>query len=142
MAISWQRICVLKPKRIPSHKIQDSFVVDYKDIVERELTAKDGLSFMAGPYYIKPQNMKNTVEDLISASKLLNSENGDGIKSGTRNWISLRLEDKNKADQRKDRMLQIFNDEKAIKTLTNEINNCCIAYDVLAYNTIINQQTK
>jgi hypothetical protein len=73
---------------------------------------------------------------------LLNSENGDGIKSATRNWISLRLEDKNKADQRKDRMLQIFNDEKAIKTLTNEINNCCIAYDVLAYNTIINQQTK
>ena len=132
----------LPPSCLMFHKIQDSFVVDYKDIVERELTAKDGLSFMAGPYYIKPQNMKNTVEDLISASKLLNSENGDGIKSGTRNWISLRLEDKNKADQRKDRMLQIFNDEKAIKTLTNEINNCCIAYDVLAYNTIINQQTK
>ena len=132
----------LPPSCLMFHKVQDSYVVDYKDIVERELTAKDGLSFKAGPYYIHPQNSKNTVEDLVKASKLLNSENGDGIKSGIRNWISLRIEDKNKADQRKNRMLQIFNDEKAIKSLTNEEDKHCMAYDVLAYNTIINQQTK
>lgn len=132
----------LPPSCLMFHKVQDSFIVDYKDIVERELTAKDGLSFKAGPYYIQPQNSKNTVDDLIQASKLLNSDNSDGIKSGIRNWISLRIEDKNKADQRKNRMLQIFNDEKAIKTLTNEEDNRCMAYDVLTYNTIINQQTK
>ena len=124
------------------HKVQDSFIVDYKEIVERELTAKDGLSFMAGPYYIKTQNSKITVEDLIKASKYLNGDHGDGIKSGIRNWISLRIEDKNKADQRKHRMLQIFTDKKAVETLTNENGNRCMAYDVLAYNTIINQQTK
>ena len=73
---------------------------------------------------------------------MLNSENGDGIKSGIRNWISLRIEDKNKADQRKDRMFTIFSDEKAVQTLTKEEDKHCIAYDVLAYNTIINQQTK
>ena len=132
----------LPPSCLMFHKVQDSFIVDYKDIVTRELTAKDGLSFKSGPYYIKPQNMKNTVEDLINASRLLNNENGDGIKSGIRNWISLRIEDKYKADQRKERMLQIFTDESAVKTLTDEDNNRCIAYDVLAYNTIINQQTK
>lgn len=132
----------LPPSCLMFHKVQDSFIVDYKEIVERELTAKDGLSFKAGPYYIQPQNSKITVEDLIKASKLLNSENGDGIKSGIRNWISLRLEDKNKAEQRKKRMLQIFTDEKAVETLTNEKDNRCMAYDVLAYNTIINQQTK
>lgn len=132
----------LPPSCLMFHKVQDSYIVDYKDIVERELTAKDGLSFKAGPYYIHPQTSKNTVEDLVKASKLLNSENGDGIKSGIRNWISLRIEDKNKADQRKNRMLQIFSDEKAVETFTNEVNNQCIAYDVLAYNTIINQQTK
>ena len=86
--------------------------------------------------------MKNTVDDLMAASKLLNSENGDGIKSGIRNWVSLRIEDKNKADQRKHRMLQIFTDEKAVETLTCEKDKRCMAYDVLAYNTIINQQTK
>ena len=124
------------------HKVQDSFILDYNDIVKRELTAKDGLSFKSGPYYIQPQDSKNTIEDLINASKLLNSENGDGIKSGIRNWISLRIEDKNKADQRKNRMLQIFTDDKVVETLTKEKDMRCMAYDVLAYNTIINQQTK
>lgn len=132
----------LPPSCLMFHKVQDSFIVDYKDIVVRELTSKDGLSFKAGPYYIHPQNSKNTVEDLIKASLLLNSENGDGIKSGIRNWISLRIEDKNKAGQRKNRMLQIFIDDKAVEALTNEKDNRCMAYDVLAYNTIINQQTK
>jgi hypothetical protein len=132
----------LPPSCLMFHKVQDSFIEDYKDIVERELTAKDGLSFKAGPYYIQPQNSKNTVEDLIKACKLLNSEDGDGVKSGIRNWISLRIEDKNKADQRKKRMLQVFADDKAVETLTKENDMHCIAYDVLAYNTIVNQQTK
>ena len=133
----------LPPSCMMFHKVQDSFVNDYKDIVDRELTAKgDGLSFKAGPYYIHPQDSKRTIDDLINASELLNNENGDGIKSGIRNWISLRLEDKSKADQRKDRMLQIFTDKDAIKTLTNEDKKSCIAYDVLAYYTILNQQTK
>lgn len=136
----------LPPSCMMFHKVQDSYIFDYKDIIKRELTAKDGLSFKAGPYYIHPQKSKNTIDDLINASKRLNSENGDGIKSGIRNWISLRLDDRSKADQRKDRMLQIFKDEgeAAITLLTyeNEDNKNCIAYDVLAYYTILNQQTK
>ena len=132
----------LSPSCLLFHKVQDSYIFDYKDIIKRELTAKDGLSFKAGPYYIHPKKSKNTIDDLINASELLNSENGDGVKSGIRNWISLRLEDKSKADLRKDRMLQIFTDKDAIKLLTNEDNKSCIAYDVLAYYTILNQQTK
>lgn len=132
----------LPPSCLMFHKVQDSFIIDYKDIIERELTAKDGLSFKAGPYYIQPQDSKNTVDDLIKASKLLNSENGDGIKSGIRNWISLRIEDKSKADQRRERMLQIFTDKTVVEALTSEEGLRCMAYDVLVYNTIINQQTK
>lgn len=133
----------LPPSCLMFHKVQDSFVFDYKDIEKRELTAKDGkLSFKAGPYYIYPQMSKKTVDNLIEASESLNNENGDGIKSGIRNWISLRIVDKGKADQRKNRMLQIFKDDTAVKTLTCEEDNKCIAYDVLAYNTIMNQQTK
>ena len=133
----------LPPSCLMFHKVQDSFIFNYQDIEKRELTAKDGnLSFKAGPYYIHAQNSKNTVEDLIKASQMLNSENGDGIKSGIRQWISLRIENKSEADQRKNRMIQIFADDTAIKRLTSEENNRCIAYDVLAYNTIMNQQTK
>ena len=133
----------LPPSCLMFHKVQDSFIFDFKDIEKRELTTKDGkLSFKAGPYYIYAQQSKNTVDQLIEASESLNNENGDGIKSGIRNWISLRIEDKSKADQRKNRMLQIFKDDTAVKTLTCEANGKCIAYDVLAYNTIMNQQTK
>jgi len=132
----------LPPSCLMFHKVQDSFIIDYKDIIKRELTARDGLSFKAGPYYIKPQDSKNTVEDLINASKLLNDDNGNGIKSGIRNWITLRIESKSKADQRRDRMSEIFTDKEAIELLTCEKDNRCIAYDVLAYNTIINQETR
>lgn len=133
----------LPPSCLMFHKVQDSFIFDFKDIEKRELTTKDGkLSFKAGPYYIHAQQSKNTVDQLIEANKSLNNENGDGIKSGIRNWISLRIEDKGKADQRKNRMLQFFKDDTAVKTLTCEANGKCIAYDVLAYNTIMNQQTK
>lgn len=134
------------------HKVQDSFITRYEDIVTRELTAKDDLSFKAGPYYLKETQDKFTIEQLTSYSEKLDNENGDGIRSGIRNWISLRLKNKEIADQRKRRMLQIFfkifheQDEKAnkqdiISKLTNEDNNVCIAYDVLAYHTIMNQKT-
>lgn len=132
----------LPPSCLLFHKIQDSFIISYEDIIKRELTASEDLSFKAGPYYIYPQNEKNTVNDLIDASTLLNIENGDGVKSGLRNWVSLRLENKSKADQRKERMLQIFSNTEAVERLTNETDKRCMAFDVLAYNTIMNQQTK
>ena len=131
----------LPPSCLLFHKVQDSFVVSYEDMVKRELTAED-LSFQAGPYYISPQAGKKTVSDLVDACMKLNNENGDGIKSGVRNWISLRLENKSKADQRRNRMLQIFSDSAAVEVLTQEEGKRCIAYDVLAYHTIMNQQTK
>ncbi len=132
----------LPPSCILFHKVQDSFIVSYEDIIKRELTANSGLSFKAGPYYTIPQNGKNTIDDLFETSRLLNINSGDGIKSGLRNWISLRIENKSKADLRKERMLQIFSKPSIIEKLTRETDNRCMAFDVLAYNTIMNQQTK
>lgn len=131
----------LPPSCLMFHKVQDSFVFDYNDIVKRELTARDNLSFKAGPYYIQPENNKFTVAKLKECAQKLSGDGSDGVKSGIRNWISLRIENKSKADLRKDRMLQIFSDGSAIKSLTCEDGNRCIAYDVLAYHTIMNQQT-
>ena len=39
-------------------------------------------------------------------------------------------------------MLQIFSNTEAIERLTSETDKRCMAFDVLAYNTIMNQQTK
>ncbi len=131
----------LPPSCLLFHKVQDSFIYDYKEIIKRELTAVDGLSFMAGPYYNEPQAGKFTVDQLQDFAKLLFSDEGDGIKSGVRNWISLRIKSKSIADQRKGRMLQVFTKTKDVEDLTREDNNRCIAYDVLSYDTIMNQQT-
>ena len=126
------------------HKVQDSFITNYEDIVTRELTAEDGLSFKAGPYYLEEVTEKHTVDELRELSDLLDNEHGDGIKSGIRQWISARLKDASYASQRKDRMLKVFkSDSSIVERLTQEgKDKTCIAYDVLAYHTIINQQTK
>lgn len=130
------------------HKVQDSFITDYDAIVERELSVKSGTQsyplFKAGPYYLaSPKTGKPTIEELEKYSKRLNGEDGSGIKSGIRNWITLRLENKEKATQRLDRMKGLFSakDAETISQLTDEASGTCMAYDVLAYNTVMNQQT-
>ena len=131
------------------HKVQDSFITDYDAIAERELTVISDNNnriplFKAGPYYMElPKEGKFTVSDLENSSKRLNGESGNGIKSGIRNWISLRLEGKEKAEQRKMRMKQLFSEKDGlvIEELTTQVNDKCIAYDVMAYHTIMNQET-
>lgn len=131
------------------HKVQDSFITNYEAIIERELSVNSGVEskplFKAGPYYIEPpKDGKATVGKLEEYSMRLNGEDGNGVKSGIRNWISLRIESKEKAMQRIKRMEGMFspNDAKTIELLTDEKSGTCLAYDVLAYNTIMNQQTK
>ena len=145
-AIHDEKANYLPPSCLMFHKVQDSFIYDYKDdIVQRELTAFDGLSFKAGPYYVDDQPKKFTVKMLKDLTENLDTENGEGLRSGIRDWIALRLEDKNKADQRRTRMLQVFTDknlQNAVNELTDETDKHCIAYDVLAYYTIMNQETK
>ena len=130
------------------HKVQDSFITDYDAIVERELSVKSDIDsyplFKAGPYYLKsPKTGKATIEELEKCSKRLNGEDGSGIKSGLRNWITIRLENKEKAAQRLERMKGLFSakDAETISLLTDEASGTCLAYDVLAYNTVMNQQT-
>ena len=136
------------------HKVQDSFITNYNDIVTRELTADDGLSFKAGPYYQSETANRYKIQDLKNLGEKLNNENGDGIKSGIRQWITARLDDKNFASQKKNRMLMVFNsDQSIVNDLTKEEKRkvmregdykerlTCIAYDVLAYHTIMNQKT-
>ena len=128
------------------HKVQDSFITNYNDIVDRELTVTGGKSlFKAGPYYLTAPEAKkrHTIEELDRFSKRLDSESGNGVKSGVRNWITLRLKGHEMAEQRRKRMMQVFSeyDQKTIDILTKEVDDTCIAYDVLVYHTVINQKT-
>lgn len=126
------------------HKVQDSFIISYDDIIKRELSVGDNPLFKAGPYYIHQTEKRHTIDELEQISQKIDLESNDGVKSGIRQWISLRLKDKNQADQRKERMKVIFAKENKsiVDMLTKESDGTCIAYDVLAYHTIMNQKTK
>lgn len=133
------------------HKVQDSFVTDYSTIVDRELTVTDnGIPhplFKAGPYYCGAfKDGRRTLEELTDLAGRLDKDSENGVKSGVRNWISLRLKGKDKAEQRRLRMAQVFDADGAqlLEGLTRETdgeNPTCIAYDVLAYHTVMNQKT-
>lgn len=124
------------------HKVQDSFVEEYKEIVERELKPCEGVSFQFGPYYLKDKEGKWTVEKLLDKVKYLESEKGNAIKSHLRNWLTLLHDDKNLADQKLQRLKSLLS-EKDVKYVESITNNtaACPVYDMLAINTVINQET-
>lgn len=135
------------------HKVQDSFVVSYEDIVRRELTPFTGHSFEFGPYYIfskdKDTGVKKmedkgkwTVDKLYEKSNELKNEAMSSIRSGLRNWMSLMHIDPEMAEQRKIRLKNISGEKGG-----NYIEEVCKkplypVYDILVINTIDTQQTK
>ena len=81
----------LAPSCLMFHKVQDSFVENYEEIIERELTPSVGLSFEFGPYFIDIDKQTGywTIRDLLDSQKKLTSEEGNIIKSHLRKWIEL-----------------------------------------------------
>lgn len=134
-------------KRLPQsclmfHKVQDSFVEGYKDMVERELKPCESVSFQFGPYYLNDKEGKWTIEKLLCNVKYLESEKGNAIKSHLRNWLTLLHDDKNLAEQKLQRLKSLLS-EKDVKYVESITNNtaACPVFDMLAINTVINQET-
>lgn len=149
---------------IQFHKVQDSFVEDYQDIIKRELHPTEKISFKFGPYYCGKQPMpagRWSVEELKNAAIKLDSEEkeGNAVKSHIRQWLTLIHEGQTaKADQKLWRMKELYRgseweklinkltDNKVMRKETNE-NDKKIdvtyypAYDVLVQHTINTQVT-
>jgi len=148
----------LAPSCLMFHKVQDSFVESYGNIAKRELITSSRISFRVGPYYISESNIPEgriTIDQLKEYSDNLNDREGNSIKSGIRQWITLMFNNKPMAEQKVRRMKSLYNHdytktqliEKLTETLKSKeedtnINGLCMAYDVLAYNTIMTQKTK
>jgi hypothetical protein len=87
----------IDPDLVPSclmfHKVQDSFVEDFTEIVERELKPQPNLSFENGPYYCGKHALSlrcsNTIDELLDNIKQLEGKEGNAIKSHLRQWTSL-----------------------------------------------------
>ena len=160
----------LAPSCLMFHKVQDSFIMRYDEIVKRELQIvyekdknddkqtkendkdiKKNVSFCFGPYFLdKKQTPENyyTINDLERISEELDKESADGIKTGVRQWLTLMHENNEKAMQRLKRMKTLNETQRElIDDLTksrdlDEKWNVYPAYDVLAFHTIMNQKTK
>ena len=135
---------ILTPSCLMFHKVQDSFVEDYKDIIIRELTAANGDSFQYGPYYLYPNANKPTVESLIENVKLLDSKEGNAVKSHLREWLSDMTYDVEIAKQKLDRLKSNIEGKKNLSVLVDNSTkgNAIGAYDILSLHSIMYNQTK
>ena len=80
------------------YRIQDSFVDDYKDITEKDLTA-NAHSFVPGPYYLEDNPQIDTLMKEIQA---LQSE--DAPTNAIREWVDLKFNNEKMAEIVKGRM--------------------------------------
>ncbi|WP_288765310.1 hypothetical protein [uncultured Porphyromonas sp.] len=154
----------LAPSCLMFHKVQDGYVMDYDDIISRELLPQPTHSFQYGPYFLNKESALLssdgryfTIEELIDFGEQLNRMD-PGVKSGLRQWLSLINKDEEQAEQRLERLLSIQGG--VAKTFIEKMvgrppyqslregkdkegkevrRKHHFAYDLLAYYTIMNQ---
>jgi hypothetical protein len=130
------------------HKVQDSFVTNFDDIVKRELTPTKDVSFEFGPYYIDEEKPKDrwTINELMNFVQKLDSKEGNAIKSHLRQWMTVLHDDGiGSANQLIKRLKTIVNkeDKQIVETLVPSGEQSKYAvYDVLSLLSVMNQETK
>ncbi len=127
---------VLPPSCIMFHKVQDSFVVDYQTIINKELTA-GSKDFVYGPYYVASQSTKASVDDFLNNVSMLSSDEYSSVKNGLRKWVSLIL--------RSDNSSKDIIDNLELASGKDQFISKCVAlrelsyptYDLLSYCSLI-----
>lgn len=138
----------LAPSCLMFHKVQDSFVTDYKEIVKRELTPIENITFENGPYYLNTTAGRWTSDELLYSVELLGSDEynqskeANAVKSHLRQWLTDMYNDQGLAEQKLKRLKSgIKNDE--LKSLVDILTkgNRIAAFDVLSLHSIMFNQT-
>lgn len=140
----------LPPSCIMFHKVQDSFIESYDDIVKRELTPTPGVSFEFGPYYISEESAKEkdrwTIDELRHKVQELSEDKGNATKSSLRNWMSVLHDGEGVAKQRLRRILKITDMKEYVRSVTDPVlrkdTKFYPVYDILSIHTIDTQITK
>jgi hypothetical protein len=108
----------LTPSCLMFHKVQDSFVEEFKEIRERELCAGKGdniIRFDFGPYYLESAQKKTTVEYLEKCVSQLEGKEGNAIKSHLRQWLTDLHNEPELAEQKKLRVISM--NENKLKSM-------------------------
>lgn len=96
------------PSCLMFHKVEDSYVESYADIVERVLMPTDGVSFAFGPYYLADRAGYFTIDELLSYCDKLQKIDDEGVKSGLRQWLTHMHRSVDFASQHLDRMKSVY----------------------------------
>lgn len=136
------------PSCIMFHKIQGSYIRDFSQIEQNELTidAKHSLKF--GPYYLEPLKGRWTIKKLRSNVARLQTKEGNAAKTDIRQWLTIMHDNVEIARQKEKRVEMIASDyNKAtfhLATEGKERGNIYVypAFDMLQLLTVENQITK
>lgn len=74
------------PSSLMFHQVQSSFVGQWEEVIQRELTVQDG-SFVGGPYFQQEQVGYNTIAQLGGWSAALNETAKDGERNSLKSQI-------------------------------------------------------
>lgn len=131
----------LIPASVSFHKVQDSIILGYEDIRERELKISNNIDFENGPYFVEASKNNWTVNDLLLNVKKLVKEDKI-VKNAVRQWLSLMAEGHfEEAKQKRDRILQVKDatHRKLAQDLTaprSASSSVYPAYDVMSLASI------
>ena len=146
------------PSCLMFHKVEDSYVESYADIVERVLMLTDALSFEFGPYYLAERADYFTIDELLSYCERLQKIDDEGVKSGLRQWLTHMHRSVDFASQHLGRMKSVYSgaSSKLVTELctakcrrketddkdTPRVVTAYPAFDVLSLYSIMNVVTK
>lgn len=142
---------ILAPSCLMFHKVQDSFIESYDEIVKRELMPCDDVSFEFGPYFLKEQKNYWKIDKLKYGVKSLNNDEGNAVKSHLRQWLSVMYNGrKAQAEQKQKRLISMLAPQSSLKTLVEDLMTGIAldkikkypVYDVLALHSINSQVTR
>lgn len=115
------------------HRVQDSFIETYKEIVKRELTTAD-LIFQNGPYYLN-KSKDVSIASLLADYKLLQNE--DAPKNGMREWIDAKFNSPLMAETLMNRLKTKCGEKCKFKVILNNQRAFMDYHTLLSINTQI-----
>jgi hypothetical protein len=128
----------LTPSCLMFHKVQSSFVENYKEIKNKELLADD-IHLDFGPYYLDKKG-KPSVDQLQNFVKEFEDKDGSVIKSHLRQWLTDLHNNKQLASQKMNRLIAIGNQVKlrnlGLVLSKGVYGNKTPVYDWLTINSI------
>lgn len=116
------------------HKVQSSFVDNFKTLKERELKA-NGLELYKGPYFIEDVKDRISVDELLQKIKVINQK--DAPKGSLRNWLSELYNSKDTADQLLRRIIDLNEGKKDDLGLSNNLEENLHIHDIINLSSII-----